>query len=160
MDQLTIYAAKYLIVVPVLAALAVLAWRLHKQRDWRFLALLIIGAIISLVLAKIGNHFISDPRPFVQGHFTPLVPHAPDNGFPSDHTLLAAFLAFAVMTVRRWWGWALVGVAILLGLARMNAGVHHSWDILGSFACALIGTAIAVWLLNHFWPKTKTASTD
>ncbi|HET8709397.1 MAG TPA: phosphatase PAP2 family protein [Candidatus Saccharimonadales bacterium] len=147
MHEIIILVAKYFLVLSLIGILYV-AYRIPSNEKLRFVLLVIAGGIISLVLAKIANHFIHDPRPFVQGHFTPLISHAPDNGFPSDHTLLAAFLGYAALLKSRKIGIALLIVALLVGLARMAAGVHHSWDILGSFIIAGIGCVIAYYLVR------------
>lgn len=156
MDTAYIIIAKYFIVIPVLVVLFVL-WTQSAKDRLSFIKLLITGGIISIVLAKIGNHVITDPRPFVEGHFKPLISHGPDNGFPSDHTLLAAFLGFALLTVRKYLGWGTLAVALLIGLSRMAVGVHHSWDIIGSFVCAGLGCLIAI-LVRRFWRERAGSS--
>src|SRR5690348_13209583 len=108
MDEFIKLVAKYAIVVPVIAAAYVFI---------RFT----------------GRRLINDPRPFVAGHFTPLLPHGNDNGFPSDHTLLASFLGFAILRYRRGLGAAMLFVAACIGIARIAAGIHHLEDIIGSF---------------------------
>ena len=45
------------------------------------------------VIALILGHLYYNPRPFVVGNFTPLISHSVDNGFPSDHVLLASAIA-------------------------------------------------------------------
>ncbi len=91
-----------------------------------------------LRLDLIGNLLYVDPRPFVVGHFIPLIPHVPDNGFPSDHTLLAAALAAIGMYWNKWLGLALWVIAIAIAIARVYVGLHHPIDVLGSIVFALI----------------------
>src|SRR4051812_12727722 len=48
------------------------------------------AAVVALGLAAVGAHFVFQARPFIpDGHTPLLIPHAADNGFPSDHTTLA-----------------------------------------------------------------------
>jgi undecaprenyl-diphosphatase len=158
MHELITLVAKYFLLLS-LAGTILVAYRIPRNEKMRFVLLVIAGGIISLILAKISSHFINDPRPFVQGHFTPLLQHAPDNGFPSDHTLLAAFLGFAAWLKSRKTGVVLLALAALIGLSRMAAGVHHSWDILGSFVIAAVGCYAANYLLQHlpaYFRRTKT----
>lgn len=159
MDTLVIAIAKYFIIIPIAAVVAVLVI-LPKTEKLNFIKFLVIGGIVSLVLAKLSGLVIHDPRPFVQGHFVPLISHAADNGFPSDHTLLAAFLGFAVWTWRRYWGGLLLMVALLIGLSRMYVGIHHSWDILGSFVIAGIGAYAGRWLAAQILLPVKKPLTD
>src|SRR6185437_16083076 len=95
-----------------------------------------------------GGHIISDPRPFVVGHFTPLLPHANDNGFPSDHTLLASFLGYAALRYSRWIGIAALVAAATIGLARVAAGIHHLEDIIGSFVITGVATLVVLLLIK------------
>ncbi len=76
------------------------------------------------------------------GHLTPLFPHAPDNGFPSDHALLTSFLAFSLWRWSRPFAAVLFANAILVGGARVLAHVHHVIDILGSYGFALVAVLV------------------
>ncbi|MDP3995235.1 MAG: hypothetical protein Q8P78_01305, partial [bacterium] len=56
-----------------------------KRRMIRFGAMVLP---LAYVIAFVARSFFYSPRPFVESGIAPLIPHAPDNGFPSDHTLL------------------------------------------------------------------------
>lgn len=162
MHGIVTFFAKYFIVLSVLGALAV--WLRHgKRQKIRFILLAIFGGIITLILAKIGSHVYYDTRPFVAGHFTPYFSHGADNGFPSDHTLLASFLAFLSWQYSRKAGIVLLVIAVLIGLSRVIAGVHHLTDVIGSIIFALIGVLIAVnaerWLDKQRHPKQHSSTT-
>ena len=134
---LIVLSAKYLIVLSVLIAIFFL-FRMRSSPHLLKQAA-IMGSIILMltyVAAKIAKLFYFDPRPFVVGNFAPLIPHIADNGFPSDHTLLAAAIA-AIVTKYNWrLGIILWILALLIGTARVLAGVHHTIDILGSLIIA------------------------
>lgn len=155
--ELVIVVAKYFVGLSVLGAFIV--WlRLALPEKKQFIVFAIVAAALSLVLAKIGNKLYYDPRPFVAGHFTPYIPHAADNGFPSDHTLFASFLAFTSWRYSRKAGITLFALAILIGASRVIAGVHHWADIAGSIVAAAIGTTLAYWLTRRLGtrqPKTS-----
>lgn len=139
MDILFIFVAKYLILVPILAVV----WLFIKlpRSEWKKEGLRALAILIlTFVLAKIGSHFYYDPRPFVQGGFTSLIPHAPDNGFPSDHVLLASALSAIVMCWKKRAGMALWLVAILIGISRVYVGVHHPIDVIFSLIFALVAS--------------------
>ena len=107
---------------------------------------LILGGLIALALARIGGHFYYDTRPFVRNHVKPLFPHAPDNGFPSDHALLTSFLAYSFWRYSKPFALALFVNALLVSAARVAAHVHSPIDIVGSFIFALIGALVVVWV--------------
>jgi len=152
MHEIITLIAEYFIVLSIIGT--GLVWlKLTNEDKKRFIVLVIGGAIITLLLAKIGSKIFYNPRPFVVGHFTPYFQHGNDNGFPSDHTLLSSFLAFAALKYSKKTGYALLVIAILIGLSRVIAGVHHLIDIIGSILFALLGCTLAYYLIERFWPK-------
>ena len=105
----------------------------------------LVAALLTYAIGIIGNHVYFDPRPFVVGHFIPLIPHAPDNGFPSDHVLLVSAIASIGMFWNRRLGVVLWILAIIVAIARVWVGVHHPIDVLGSITISLL-TVSAVYV--------------
>jgi undecaprenyl-diphosphatase len=136
LDQLAVFGAKYLFLLILLLAGA---WAI-RQRLPRVKRVVLFGAIIftlAYIAAKIGGALYDDPRPFVVGHFTPLVPHEPDNGFPSDHVLLCSAVA-AVVTMFQWpLGIVLWVMTAIVAICRVYVGIHHATDVIGSAAIVL-----------------------
>lgn len=141
-NELIVIAAKYLFLA--IPAAAFIDWILEPPRTKKYLLLLgIVVGCLSLAIGRLIAHFYFDPRPFVRGHFTPLIAHEPDNGFPSDHTLLSAAIAATVTVCNRRLGavlWAITGV---VGVARMLSGLHSPIDVLGSIVIASATAAAA-----------------
>lgn len=98
----------------------------------------VISFPVIYISAKILSLFYYNPRPFVSNSLIPLISHSPDNGFTSDHTLLASAIAAAIFYFDRKAGMLFFTLAIIIGIARIVAGVHHLVDILGSFAIVFI----------------------
>jgi len=99
------------------------------------------------VLAYLASHVLTalviDPRPYVVAHVAPLTPVAHDNGFPSDHTLLAAVLAASLCWIERR-PLFFFGLAVLLiMLGRLGIGAHHTLDVLGSLVVTAVAFALA-----------------
>jgi undecaprenyl-diphosphatase len=145
MDSLITFLAKYLIILPFLVAVYVL-WSLPKDRRKAYLINMVIIGILAVGMGYTLSHLITVPRPPFKDGSIPLVHPSDYNGFPSDHTLTAAFIALGILPFRRRLGWALLAVALLIGWSRVAAHVHHAVDILGSLAIA----AIAYWLTPYF----------
>ena len=144
MDTLIIITAKYLLFVS--AAIAILFFaKQPRQKQKEMLIFAVILLPLSYIVAKIVSYFYFDPRPFVVQNFTPLFPHAPDNGFPSDHTLFASAIAFAIFHFNKKLGLFLFFLAILVGIARVLAGVHHAADIAGSIIIAGLVYSLAAY---------------
>ena len=141
MNIIIIFIAKYLLFVSVAIAVLYFA-KQPRAKQKEILIFSVILLPLSYIAAKLVSRFHFDPRPFVQGNFTPLIPHMPDNGFPSDHTLLGAAIAFAVFHFNKKLGFLLLYLTVLVGVARVLAGVHHMADIAGSIV--IVGAIYAL----------------
>jgi undecaprenyl-diphosphatase len=100
----------------------------------------------------------TDPRPFVENpHVKPLFEHAPDNGFPSDHSVAAGLIAALVLMRRHLVGELFAVGAALIAWARVAAHVHHLQDVLTGLAlgaaAAVIAAFVVGWLLARFGPR-------
>lgn len=150
MDTLIILCAKYVIWVVVLLGLAFFALAPEKRR-------LAVFAALSLALAygvgKLAGLLWYDPRPFVSDGIAPLIAHAADNGFPSDHMLLGATIASIVYARSRAWGLALWALALMVGIARVLSGIHRLVDLAGSIAIAIIVVVAVDYALKRLWPE-------
>ena len=147
-DLLVIFGAKYLFLA-VPAAAAVYWLKLPGRERAELSALWLIALPLAYALARAAGHFYFLPRPFVAAGFAPLIPHAPDNGFPSEHALFSAAIAAAVFLLSRKLGTALWVIAALVGISRVLAGVHHTADIAG----ALFMAADAAWAARRALPR-------
>ncbi len=76
-------------------------------------------------------------------HVQPLITHAADNGFPSDHTLLTMTIASILFLYNKRLGIVLAILAVIVGYSRVLAKVHHPVDIFGSIVIAIIATYIS-----------------
>ena len=152
MDTLIAYAAQYGFIVSFVIA-AVVWLRLPRRQKIELLVTGVVGGLLCLALIKIGGALYYHPRPFVTQHVAPLFPHADDNGFPSDHTVLTMFVAFCVLYYSRRWGIVLVAVSLAAGVARVLAHVHSPIDIAGAIAMAAVAAvaahALARWALSR-----------
>ena len=155
MNELIIFCAKYLIVFVVIG-LAVAWFRVGTENKKRFVVAVVIGGIVALVLSRIAGHLYFDPRPFVSHHTTPLIPHAADNGFPSDHSLFAGMLTGATYFFSKKIAGIMAVLTVLIGVARVLAKVHSPIDILGGWVFGAIG-AVAGYYAMH-WLFTKFAA--
>jgi undecaprenyl-diphosphatase len=91
----------------------------------------------------------------VAGHFTPLIPHAPDNGFPSDHTLLSSAIAMTVFLRNRSIGGLLWFLTLLVAAGRIGSGLHSPIDVAGSIAFSIIAGVIAEILVRRIFGSLR-----
>ena len=146
-----IFGARYLIYF-VLLIVGIYFIRLPRDDQKRLVIFGITASFITYAVAWIAGLLYYDPRPFVTGHFIPLIPHAPDNGFPSDHTLLASVVASVVYPAARPLGLILWGIALIIGVSRIAAGIHSPIDVIGSMVIAIVVCAGVRVVKSAKWP--------
>ena len=142
MQTLIAWTADYTLFV--VAAAAALSWLMTRRSEKvAYAATAVVAMGLVSVLVKVAGVLCSDPRPFVVDHVTPLISHSIDNGFPSDHTALAAAVATVVFLRRRAAGVVLLALSALLGVSRVFALVHHWPDVLAGAAIGVVSGAVA-----------------
>jgi undecaprenyl-diphosphatase len=146
METFIVFTAKYLYIAIVIFAL-IFFFTLTKENRKRAIYLIIISGMFAWLLTLFGGRFINDPRPFVVDHVKPLISHTVDNGFPSDHTLVAMLASFLVFIFNKKVGLVLMILSIFVGVSRVLAKVHHPLDVVGSICIALISVSAALFIL-------------
>jgi undecaprenyl-diphosphatase len=143
--DITIFGAQYLIYLDALLAAALLLLLLYRKprtAALRWAVIIGLTVVIAFICAQIGAAVFNDPRPFTQDHVKPLIAHGADNGFPSDHGLLAALIVAAVLLLDLRFVAVFVVLGVLVDWARVGAGIHHVIDVVGSAAFVALGLAI------------------
>jgi len=159
-NSVIVAVAQYLLFFILAAAAAI--WLYLSRQDKVGLAVQAIASlVIAVVLIKVAAGLHEDPRPFVvDPSIRPLFAHPADNGFPSDHTALAATVALLVMIYRRWLGALLLVAAIVVGAARMAAHVHHGQDIVAGLLIAALAVGIAAGTWRWVRPRLPRRLTE
>ncbi len=145
MIALIVFAAKYLIVLPVIVAFGYL-FITNRKRDYLTYAVIVL--IVSYAFGFVAGQLYSNPLPFVVENVAPLIAHEANNGFPSDHVLLAGALAGIVTAFNLPLGIFLWLIAVLIGIGRVLALVHHPVDIIASLLISAL-SALLIWRLRH-----------
>ncbi len=157
-QTLAIFCTKYLIFILIIVAGV---WFLFGAPKGRRKEVVIFGAsslLLTFLLSLIAAKLYSDPRPFAVGHFTPLVAHGFDNGFPSDHTLLSVAVACIVWRYNSLLGIVLFNLALIIGFSRVYVGVHHLIDIFGAVIIAIVSALLVSIALDAITNKRKVMS--
>jgi len=81
------------------------------------------------IVSLLGGALYDDPRPFAVEHSVPLIPHKPNNGFPSDHVLWSATTAAIIFPSNKYVSLILWLLTILVGASRVHLGVHYPIDL-------------------------------
>jgi membrane-associated phospholipid phosphatase len=144
MDTVIAFLANYLLYLIALGAGVVWMLRTDRAGKLEMAAAGVLGLVLAFVLITVAAHLHTDPRPFVTNPaLHPLISHSADNGFPSDHSVVAALIATLVWLRHRAWGVVLAVATVVLGVARVAAHVHHVQDIVAGFAIGALAAVVA-----------------
>jgi undecaprenyl-diphosphatase len=156
MHSLIAFVGNYFVFINV--AIVALYWiRARIAKKLSLMYQIVVGGIVAFVLSLVASHLYYDTRPFVYQHIVPLIAHSADNGFPSDHALLGAFLGFTMLLYSKRVGLFLLVIAALVGWARVAAHIHNPRDIVGSFVIAAIAVTVTR-LAAKWWQGRKSTS--
>ncbi len=147
LDIFAIFGAKYLFLASFLIAV-ICALTLSKEQQKKLFYFGLLALPFIYCIAVVAGYFYVNPRPFVVENFIPLIPNDASNGFPSDHTLLVAAIAAVFTFFHKRVALALWTITLLVGAARVYAGVHHVIDVLASMLIAIVGAFVVAWLLD------------
>ncbi|MFY9461967.1 MAG: phosphatase PAP2 family protein [Candidatus Sungiibacteriota bacterium] len=139
-DGLVIFFAAYLqyVLVALFLILLFSAGAYSLREKLRLFWVTAVAVVISrLVITELIRFFYHRPRPFLVYQTHQLIAESAYS-FPSGHATFFFALAAAVYFYNKRWGLWLFAASVLMGLARIAAGVHYPSDILGG---ALIGIA-------------------
>lgn len=154
MNNFIIFSAKYLYFFEIAI---VSTYFLFQPRD-KQKSIILLSAIflpLAYIVAQAIAVFYFDPRPYVVGHFTPLISHIPDNGFPSDHVLLTGAVASILFVYNKKVGTLAWIITTVVGISRVYAGIHHLTDIVGSAVIAIASMWVARKYILPQISKTK-----
>lgn len=120
-------------------------------QKWREIVLVFFSGGFAWCVATLIKIILKTPRPFlVFKDISPLISKT-DFSFPSGHATFYMALAFALYFSHKKVGYIFIFFALLIGIARIIAGVHFPIDILGGF---ILGILIA-YLVKFLYAKFK-----
>jgi undecaprenyl-diphosphatase len=146
-DAAVIFAADYLAFLLFFALVGYESWQWVVGRRSRARALL--GAIgiagFAWLVAEAVKFFIARPRPFlVIDGLRPLIQHGGYDSFPSGHVTFFFALGVAFLFAKKQaLSILFMSTALVMGLARVAAGIHWPSDVLGAI---LLGGLVVIGL--------------
>ncbi|MBU2101631.1 phosphatase PAP2 family protein [Patescibacteria group bacterium] len=155
LDWIFIFFAKYLVWFIIVFVLV----KIFRKKDWgndlprwknrfQYLSLGLIAAILSRgIITNIIENFVSSSRPFVALEIEPLFNHVASGSLPSGHMALLIPIALTMFFISRSAGWWALFLTLLVGVARVIAGVHWPSDILAGI---IIGALSYYFVLTLF----------
>jgi len=107
----------------------------------------ILGAFL---LSEVLKQAINTPRPYLfEGYASNLIDLGYYASFPSSHTAVLSALAITILFSYKRPGIFLLIGALVVGFARVAAGVHFSTDIVGGFLVGLLISFLIATVRRH-----------
>jgi len=152
-DDLVVFLAVYLPVILVLAAFAFVCSQKGMRKKLFLTGELLIAVIVSRgVVTEAIRFFFPHPRPpAVLGVVSLFTDTA--SSFPSGHAAVYFALATVLFFWNKKWGTWFFVLAAVNGIARVVAGVHWPFDIVGG---AVVGILSAL-LIHRALAREKAA---
>lgn len=145
-------AAKFIAsdVIWLVPVLLIALWVRGRPERRGGLAAVAVAAALALGANQIIGQLWYEPRPFMVGIGRTLMPHVPENSFPSDHTTLMLAVGIGLIATRAAprWGNILVVLGALVAWARIYVGLHFPLDMLASALIAGLFAAVATVLIS------------
>jgi undecaprenyl-diphosphatase len=144
---LIVFGASDLLFVMAAGLVGVLLLLEHGRDRLHLACAAAIGLVLVFAFILVAATLHTDPRPFVQNPaLRPLISHAADNGFPSDHSAAAGLIATLVALRNPRCGAIFAVAAVLVAWSRVAAHVHHVQDVAAGLALGALAAAIGAHL--------------
>lgn len=148
----------------IMILLAVLFLFIHKDEGFDYkkplkglvrkikeIALVFSSGIFAFIISESVKYIYQAPRPFLYfKNVVPLFYHGGMDSFPSGHATFFSALAVSLYFCHPRIGKLFMIVAVMIGLARVTAGIHFPIDIIGGF---ILGPIIVLIFNLIFKPK-------
>lgn len=101
-------------------------------------------ALVAFTMSTVLASIIGRVRPFAASTAVQALvpPNIQSGSFPSSHTAVAFGVAFALFYIHPSIGIAAFGMAVLVALGRIMAGMHYPSDILGGILVGVLAYVI------------------
>ncbi len=150
-DMSVVFLARYLIYILTAYFIFTAILRGKWRKRLSLLSLATLSVILSRgIIVPVVGFLFYNPRPFVSLGFEPLINHVVTSSFPSGHMAFLVPVGLTLWLVRRKAGTWFLAATLLVGVARVVAGVHWPFDILGGILSGIIGFGVAYVLLKKF----------
>jgi len=129
----------------------------HKGEGFYNVIVILAGALLAYGCASLIKYLYLAPRPFIgTNEIIPLIDSTnPYGSFPSGHAAFYMSLAVTLFFYHRRLALFYFVGALLIGIARVAAGVHFPTDILGGFIVGAAAGAFAHFIYKKIYKNKK-----
>jgi undecaprenyl-diphosphatase len=147
-DAVIVFFARFL---PYLIVLGFLIWAFSRE-NWKFRWFVFAEGAMAIILSRgiiieTIRFFYHSPRPFEALSLSTLLSES-SSSYPSCHAAVFFAMAMTVFYYSRRLGWWFFAFAFLNGLARVVAGVHWPFDILGGAGAGILSAALVYQIIR------------
>ena len=146
-DNIILFFAVYF---PYIVILLAGIFLIFYWKSWREFFVVFISSGLAVLLATILKILIHTGRPFIVLQNVQALFFENTFAFPSGHVAFFSALGFSIFFISKKIGYWFTLFALLIGLARIIAGVHFPVDILGGFILGLV----TAFFMKNIYPHT------
>ncbi|MEZ0208817.1 MAG: phosphatase PAP2 family protein [Candidatus Paceibacterota bacterium] len=146
MNYIILFCAEALIFIAAIYATLHIYFKHERKHHSRHIIMVIGTSVLAWVVAHVAKDIIAHPRPDLTVALL-----QPDSvySFPSGHASFMFALAFTMHYLDTKAARILFALAILTGVARVLAGVHYWYDIVGGAVLGFIISWVVVTLCKR-----------
>ncbi len=141
----------------ILVVFTIFYFLFFRKNVKKFTVIVFMIGIASFVTQFLKWQIFLHPRPFVVlSNVTQLINISSFDSFPSGHATIFAALATGIFIYNRKLGIIFAVAALLIGLARIIAGIHYPLDILTGFGIGFVMAILSYKLMARLSRKVKS----
>lgn len=141
----------------ILVVFTIVYFLLFRKNVKKFTVIVFMVGIASFITQFLKWQIFLHPRPFVVlPNVTQLINISSFDSFPSGHATVFAALATGIFIYNRKLGIVFAVAALLIGIARVIAGIHYPLDVLTGYAIGSVMAILSYKLMARLSRKVKS----
>ena len=158
-DKVIVFFADYLAYILVAVFITILFFQKTRSEKIRLFLSAIVASIVGRgIVVEVIRFFYHHPRPFVVLENVRQLFAESSYSFPSGHATFFFALSTVLYCRNKYFGATFFVLSLIMGLARISAGVHYPLDILGGAIFGVIVGFASDYAVNKFFSSSPASS--